>query len=67
MIEESGQYFIAADKAYPILEWCIPPYIDRGNLSEQEKFFNVSLSRARQSIERCFALLKGISFLFIMN
>ncbi|CAI6354135.1 unnamed protein product [Macrosiphum euphorbiae] len=54
-----GQYFIAADKAYPILEWCIPPYIDRGTLSEQEKFFNVSLSRARQSIERCFALLKG--------
>ncbi|KAL5242707.1 hypothetical protein ACI65C_010117 [Semiaphis heraclei] len=31
-----GQYFIAADKAYPILEWCIPPYIDRGTLSEQE-------------------------------
>ncbi|KAF0708543.1 putative nuclease HARBI1, partial [Aphis craccivora] len=54
-----GQYFIAADTAYPILEWCIPPYIDRGNLSEQEKFFNISLSRARQSIERCFALLKG--------
>jgi len=31
-----------------------------------EKFFNVSLSRARQSIERCFALLKGIS-LFIFH
>eukprot|EP00102_Acyrthosiphon_pisum_P019456 XP_016656666.1 PREDICTED: putative nuclease HARBI1 [Acyrthosiphon pisum] len=46
-------------QAYPILEWCIPPYIDRGNLSEQEKFFNVSLSRARLSIERCFALLKS--------
>lgn len=61
-----GQYFIAADKAYPVFDWCIPPYIDRGSLSDQEKFFNVALSRARQSIGRCFALLKSI-YLFLFN
>lgn len=22
--------YIIGDKAYPILSWCIPPYIDRG-------------------------------------
>ncbi|XP_018377994.1 PREDICTED: putative nuclease HARBI1, partial [Trachymyrmex cornetzi] len=25
--------YILGDKAYPVLSWCIPPYIDRGNLT----------------------------------
>lgn len=26
--------YIIGDKAYPVLSWCIPPYINRGNLTE---------------------------------
>jgi len=26
--------FIIGDKAYPILSWCLAPYINRGNLTE---------------------------------
>lgn len=25
--------FIIGDRAYPVLTWCIPPYIDRGQLT----------------------------------
>lgn len=25
--------FIIGDKAYPVLTWCIPPYIDHGQLT----------------------------------
>jgi len=29
-----GNEYIIGDKAYPVLLWCIPPYINRGNLTE---------------------------------
>lgn len=51
--------FLLGDKAYPVLEWLIPPYIDRGNLGRREHNFNSALSKTRQVIERTFALLKG--------
>ncbi|KAJ1525568.1 hypothetical protein ONE63_010372 [Megalurothrips usitatus] len=51
--------FIIGDKAYPVLNWCIPPYIDRGQLTEAQKLFNTTLSGVRSVIERAFALLKG--------
>ena len=40
-----GDYFeddekILGDKAYPIQSWCIPPFIERGNLSDHQKAFN---------------------------
>jgi len=54
-----GNEFILADKAYPILNWCIPPYIDRGNLTREQRYFNESVSKTRQTIERAFALLFG--------
>lgn len=54
-----GDFYIVGDKAYPVLDWCIPPYIDRGILTAGEKHFNTVLSRVRQTIERSFALLKG--------
>ncbi|XP_071576145.1 uncharacterized protein [Temnothorax nylanderi] len=54
----NGKYIIA-DKAYPVLSWCIPPYIDNGRLTRAHKRFNTVLSQSRQVVERSFALLKG--------
>ncbi|XP_012521958.3 protein ANTAGONIST OF LIKE HETEROCHROMATIN PROTEIN 1-like [Monomorium pharaonis] len=54
----NGEYIIA-DKAYPVLLWCISPYIDNGRLTRAQKRFISILSKSRQVIERCFALLKG--------
>lgn len=51
--------FILGDKAYPVMEWLIPPYVDRGNLTRIQRQFNFQVSQTRQVIERAFALLKG--------
>lgn len=51
--------FIIGDKAYPILSWCLPPYIDRGNLTPARRNFNRKHAQTRQTIERAFALLFG--------
>lgn len=51
--------YIVGDKAYPVLSWCIPPYVDRGNLTPAKRHFNTVISRHRQTIERAFALLFG--------
>ncbi|KAI4468086.1 hypothetical protein MML48_2g00015674 [Holotrichia oblita] len=62
-LENPRKYFpdpnmcIIGDKAYPLLDWCIPPYIDRGNLNERKRHFNLKISQTRQVIERAFALL----------
>jgi len=50
---------LLGDKAYPVLLWLIPPYIDRGNLNAVHRRFNEALAKSRQVIERSFALLKG--------
>ncbi|XP_071628962.1 uncharacterized protein [Temnothorax longispinosus] len=50
--------FIIGDKAYPVLTWCISPYIDRGQLTAAQIKFNTVLSSKRSVIERAFALLK---------
>lgn len=50
---------IIGDKAYPTLEWCLEPYIDRGKLTPAQKKFNHILSQTRQTVERSFALLFG--------
>lgn len=50
---------IIGDKAYPTLEWCMEPYIDRGKLTPSQKKFNHILSQTRQTVERSFALLFG--------
>ena len=50
---------IVADCAYPALDWCISPYVNRGNLTPEQRNFNHRLSQTRQTIERCFALLFG--------
>lgn len=53
-----GNEYIIGDKAYPVLSWCIAPYINKGNLTEAQINFNRELSKMRQIIERAFALLK---------
>ncbi|KAJ8913394.1 hypothetical protein NQ315_008787 [Exocentrus adspersus] len=50
---------ILGDKAYPSLPWLLVPYINRGNLTRQQMYFNTQQSKGRQIIERSFALLKG--------
>lgn len=47
------------DKAYPCFKWCIPPYIDNGALTNQNKKFNTIHAQIRQTVERSFALLFG--------
>ncbi|CAL1687638.1 unnamed protein product [Lasius platythorax] len=51
--------FIIGDKAYPVLQWCIPPYIERRNVTTRQKHFNTCHAKSRQIVERCFALLFG--------
>lgn len=55
----NNDQFIIGDKAYPLTMWCIPPFIDRGNLTNVEVTFNNAHARTRQVIERAFALLFG--------
>lgn len=65
MIEEGrARYFppntfIIIDKAYPVMQWCVPPYINHVNMLNVEKYFNKLHAKARQVIERAFALLFG--------
>lgn len=49
--------FIIGDKAYPVLPWCIPPYIEKSNVTERQKRFNTCHAKSRQRVERCIALL----------
>ncbi|KAK4886504.1 hypothetical protein RN001_002775 [Aquatica leii] len=51
--------YIIGDKAYPVLNWCIPPFINRGNMTPAKRHFNSTLSKTRQTIERTFALFFG--------
>jgi DDE superfamily endonuclease len=50
---------ILGDKAYPIERWCIPPFVDRGRLTDSQKKFNKIHASCRSVIERSFALLFG--------
>ncbi|KAJ6648696.1 Fatty acid-binding protein, muscle, partial [Pseudolycoriella hygida] len=51
--------YIIGDKAYPVYEWCLVPYIRRRILNDAEELYNTLLSGCRQVIERAFALLFG--------
>ncbi|XP_065654502.1 uncharacterized protein LOC136081138 [Hydra vulgaris] len=50
---------ILGDSAYPLKNWLMKPYSDRGNLSIEEAKFNVSLSKCRVVVENGFGRLKG--------
>jgi len=51
---------ILGDPAYPIMEHLLVPFKDTGRLGAREHQFNKTLSSARCTIERAFALLKGL-------
>ena len=51
--------YIIGDKTYPCLSWCIPLYINRGNLTVEKRYFNTIVAKTRQTIERPFPLLFG--------
>ncbi|CAH1366933.1 unnamed protein product [Tenebrio molitor] len=51
--------FIIGDKAYPVLPWCMSPYINRGALTPAQQNFNSKITSTRQVIERSFSLLFG--------
>jgi DDE superfamily endonuclease len=52
-------HFIIGDKAYPSLMTCVVPFRETGRLTQQQKSFNFHHAKARQVIERSFALLFG--------
>ncbi|KAJ2942724.1 hypothetical protein O0L34_g14912 [Tuta absoluta] len=64
VIERQADYFqqseyILGDKAYPVLPWCVPPYINRRDMNEMRTNFNTKHAKTRQVVERAFALLFG--------
>lgn len=54
----SENTYILGDKAYPLLCWCLTSYINRGNLTPSQIYFNELQSSTRQQIERTFCLKK---------
>ena len=58
MFFEDDEYIIV-DKAYPLSNWVMTPYLRRGILSENQVAFNTCHSTNRVVIERSFALLLG--------
>jgi len=50
---------LLGDPAYPLTEQLLVPYKDTGQLGRHEHIFNNTLSAARCTIERVFAILKG--------
>jgi DDE superfamily endonuclease len=51
--------YIIGDKAYPSLMTCVVPFKQNGRLTRKQKSFNYYHAKARQVIERSFALLFG--------
>ena len=49
---------ILGDSAYPLQDWLMKPYVDRGNLSREETHYNNLLSVTRV-VENAFGRLKG--------
>ena len=50
---------ILGDSAYPLQDWLMKPYVDRGNLSAEELQFNNRLSTTRVVVENGYGRLKG--------
>lgn len=50
---------LVSDSAYPLKNWLLKPFSNRGHLSHQKKRFNAKLSAMRSVVERAFGMLKG--------
>lgn len=53
------RFHVLGDGAYPIREWLLKPFRDRGHLTDEQRAFNRRLSSTRVKIENAFGLLKG--------
>ena len=51
---------LVGDSAYPLKNWLLKPFSNRGHLSHQKKRFNAKLSTMRSVVERAFSMLKGL-------
>ena len=47
------------NSTYPLKEFIMKPYADRGDLNPQETRYNVPLSKSRVAVENAFGRLKG--------
>ena len=50
---------LVGDSAYPLKNWLLKPFSNRGHLPPQRTRFNIKLSAMRSVVERAFGLLKG--------
>lgn len=50
---------LVGDSAYPLSNWLLKTFPDRGNLLRLEKQFNMKLSALRSVVERAFGMTKG--------
>ena len=51
--------FIIGDSAYPLRRWLQTPFRDNGRLNQQQRRYNRSFSKIRQTVERANGHLKG--------
>lgn len=58
LLFDDGEYIIG-DEAYLILDWCVPNFIDKGNLTTAQKLFNDVHSVQSKYIKRSWAALFG--------
>lgn len=54
-----GNGHLLGDSAYPNIGWLLTPFRDNGNLTENQRRYNVTHSSIRSTVERAFGLLKG--------
>lgn len=64
IIEKKREFFdegeiIIGDEAYPLLDWCISPYNDKGKLTPGQEYFNVTHALQATFIRRSLAALFG--------
>ena len=50
---------LAGDSAYPLMNWLLKPFADRGRLTPEQRKFNLQFSALRCVVERTFGMLKS--------